>query len=108
MPRKDAPQSHVATPNGAPTGVMTIDSTPSPNREYLDQAVTSAEVSQMTGSSVAALAMLRSRGGGPVFVKLPYKGPDKLGRDRGRVRYLRGDVLEWLHARRCRNTAERP
>ena len=49
------------------------------------------------GSRPATLATLRTRGGGPVFVKM--------GR---RVVYLQSDLDAYLRARRTRNTTGRP
>jgi helix-turn-helix protein len=47
------------------------------------------------GLAVATLAKMRCMGGGPPFVKA--------GR---RVLYRRSDLIEWLNARRVRNTTE--
>ncbi len=97
------------TPPAGPagTGIPGLDKIMADDPAYFEQALTPVEVSRVTGLSVAALAMMRSRGGGPAFVKLPIKCVDKRGRNRGGVRYLRRDVIEWLYVRRVRNTAER-
>jgi hypothetical protein len=61
----------------------------------LDEAVDTAEASRITGTPVTTLETLRSRGGGPEFIK------------RGRtVRYLRRDLLAWLQAHRIASTSQ--
>jgi hypothetical protein len=50
---------------------------------------------RLTGIAVATLAKMRCVGGSPFFVKAGRK-----------VLYRRGDLLDWLAARRVRNTAE--
>lgn len=54
-----------------------------------DEWLTPTEVGQLTKLSVSTLKDKRWRGTGPKFRKLsPGRG--------GRIRYRRGDVLEWL------------
>lgn len=56
-------------------------------QEWLDTAITTEEASQLTGVSAATLTTLRSRGGGP-----PYLRP----KGTRIVRYFRRHLLEWL------------
>ncbi|MGL4961464.1 MAG: helix-turn-helix transcriptional regulator [Inquilinus sp.] len=59
-----------------------------------DIALTPEEAGRIVGRSPMALAILRTRGGGPVYAK------------RGRtVRYLRSDLLRWLEEGRRSSTA---
>ncbi|MFE7648686.1 helix-turn-helix transcriptional regulator [Streptomyces phaeoluteigriseus] len=55
----------------------------------LDEWLTPTEVGQLTKLSVSTLKDKRWRGTGPKYRKLsPGRG--------GRIRYRRGDVLDWL------------
>jgi predicted DNA-binding transcriptional regulator AlpA len=67
------------------------------NPAWLDEAVTPEEASRITGVPVCTLATWRSRGGGPLFVKLGGRS----------VRYQRRDLFTWLASRRRANTADR-
>ena len=55
--------------------------------DWLDQAVTTEEASSITGVPVSTLVTLRSKGGGPVYVR-----PIGLRL----VRYFRRDLYAWL------------
>ena len=65
------------------------------NPGWLDEAVSTAEASRITGSPVATLETTRVRGGGPVFYKLGKK-----------VIYTRRSCFEWLAARRRTSTSD--
>ena len=55
-------------------------------------------------TTVAALAQMRTRGGGPKYVRTaPHT--DKRGRVRGPIRYTRRALIEWLQERVHNNTA---
>jgi len=60
-----------------------------------DVVVGPIAASPLVGLSVSTLAKLRVTGGGPVFVKAGRK-----------VLYRKQDLVEWLDARRVRNTTE--
>ncbi|HET7020533.1 MAG TPA: helix-turn-helix domain-containing protein [Xanthobacteraceae bacterium] len=60
-----------------------------------DAILDARAAARFLGLAVATLAKMRCMGGGPPFVKA--------GR---RVLYRRSDLVEWLNARRVRNTAE--
>ncbi|MFJ7242361.1 helix-turn-helix transcriptional regulator [Streptomyces olivaceus] len=61
----------------------------SPLPDVLDEWLTPTEVSRLTKLSVSTLKDKRWRGTGPRYQKLsPGRG--------GRIRYRRGDVLNWL------------
>jgi hypothetical protein len=64
---------------------------------HMDQdiVVGPSAASPLVGLSVSTLAKLRVTGGGPVFVKAGRK-----------VLYRKQDLIEWLDARRVRNTTE--
>jgi predicted DNA-binding transcriptional regulator AlpA len=65
-------------------------------REYLDQLLNEIEAAKALGFSVRALQNWRVRGGGPVFVKISRRS----------VRYRRRDLLTWIEAHCCANTAQ--
>jgi hypothetical protein len=66
------------------------------NPAWLDEAVDTAEASRITGLAVATLNTLRSRGGGPIFIKVGQRA----------VRYQRRQLLQFL-SERCRcNTSD--
>ena len=66
------------------------------NPSWLDEAVTTAEASRITGISVCTLHTWRSRGGGPPFLKLGGRS----------VRYQRRALFKWMAARTRRNTVD--
>jgi len=57
------------------------------NPGWLDEAVTTEEATKITGVPVATLVTLRSRGGGPNFLK---PSGTRL------IRYFRRSLYEWL------------
>lgn len=64
--------------------------------EFDDEIMLDASAAaRLTGIAVATLAKMRCVGGSAPYVKAGRK-----------VLYKRGDLLEWLAARRIRNTAE--
>jgi hypothetical protein len=65
------------------------------NPGWLDEAVTTAEASRITGFPVCTLHTWRSRGGGPPFLKVGSA-----------VRYQRRALFEWMAARQRANTAD--
>lgn len=65
------------------------------NPGWLDEAVTTAEASRITGFPVCTLHTWRSRGGGPPFLKVGSA-----------VRYQRRALFEWMVARQRANTAD--
>jgi hypothetical protein len=60
-----------------------------------DSVIDAAAAAAFTGLAIATLAKLRCVGGGPKFFKLGRK-----------VLYRRGDLADWLNARRVANTTE--
>ncbi len=66
---------------------------------WLDEVASPAETSHITNVPVKTLESMRSRGGGPPFVRLT---PGK----RGRVGYRRRDLFEWLATRVRRSTSD--
>lgn len=67
------------------------------NPGWLDEAVTTAEASRIVGFPACTLHTWRSRGDGPVFLKLGSRS----------VRYQRRTLFEWMAAHRRRNTADK-
>lgn len=67
------------------------------NPAWLDEAVTTADASRITGIPVCTLHTWRSRGNGPTFLKLGGRS----------VRYQRRALFEWMAAHRRRNTADK-
>ncbi len=65
------------------------------NPGWLDEAVLTAEASQITGEPIPTLETKRVRGGGPVFLKLGKS-----------VRYTRRACFEYLAARRRTSTSD--
>ena len=65
------------------------------NPTWLDEAVDTAEASRITGLAVATLSTLRSRGGGPSFIKVGQRA----------VRYQRRQLLQFLAERRRSSTS---
>ena len=59
------------------------------------QVLDAKEAARLIGVAVSTLAKMRCLGGSPAFVKAGRK-----------VLYRRGDLIEWLAARRVRNTTE--
>ena len=55
-------------------------------------------------TTVAALAQMRTRGGGPHYIRVA-RHIDSRGYVRGPIRYTRRDLIEWLRERRHANTA---
>ena len=71
---------------------------------YFDEAIPPSKAADFIGSTVAALAQMRSRGGGPTYIRIaPHK--DRRGFIRGPIRYTRRDLIRWLRDRRYGNTA---
>lgn len=66
----------------------------------LDSAITSSEAAELVGITDNALALMRMRGRGPIYVRLSDT-------PRGRVRYTRRDVLDWLRENRRDPCSER-
>ncbi|MCP5117224.1 MAG: helix-turn-helix domain-containing protein [bacterium] len=62
--------------------------------------LTETQAATLLGVQPATLAAWRSRGGGPIFVRI---GSGK----KPAVRYRRGDLLAWAADRRHANTAHR-
>lgn len=62
---------------------------------YLDEAVDTHEAARITGFSITTLETLRSRGGGPPFIKC-----------RRKVAYTRRALLEWLKAGERTSTSD--
>ncbi len=65
------------------------------NPGWLDEAVLTAEASQITGEPIPTLETKRVRGGGPVFLKLGKS-----------VRYTRRACFEYLAARQRTSTSD--
>ncbi len=65
------------------------------NPGWLDEAISTAEASGITGEPVPTLETKRVRGGGPVFLKLGKS-----------VRYTRRACFEYLAARRRTSTSD--
>jgi len=59
----------------------------SKQQDWLDQAVTTEEAAQITGVPISTLVTLRSKGGGPVYLR-----PNGLRL----VRYFRRNLYAWL------------
>jgi hypothetical protein len=72
--------------------------------DFFDEAIAPVGAAEFVGSTVAALAQMRTRGGGPKYVRIaPHT--DKRGRVRGPIRYTRRALIEWLQERVQNNTA---
>lgn len=65
-----------------------------------DDLLNTADLSEWLGVSTAWLEIGRFRGYGPPYIRLGHKGPNSP------VRYHRGTVIQWLHERMHRSTAE--
>ncbi len=65
------------------------------NPGWLDEAVPTAEASRITGEPVKTLETKRTRGGGPVFLKLGKS-----------VKYTRRACFEYLASRRRLSTSD--
>ena len=76
--------------------------------DYFEQALTAKAAAAQIDSTPAALAQMRSRGTGPPYYRLPtITSIDSRDRPRGPIRYIRRDLIEWLHKQRqWSNTAE--
>ena len=72
---------------------------------YFDEALAPQQAADFLGSTSAALAQWRTRGGGPPYHRA-VSHTDRRGRVRGPIRYTRRDLIEWLNQRRYSNTAE--
>ena len=72
--------------------------------DFFDAAITPSDAADFTGSTVAALAQMRTRGGGPLYTRISSH-TDSRGYVRGPIRYTRRDLIEWLRDRLQRNTA---
>jgi len=72
--------------------------------DFFDTAITPCNAAALIGSTVAALAQMRTRGGGPQYIRIsPHT--DSRGYIRGPIRYTRRDLIEWLRERLHSNTA---
>ena len=71
---------------------------------YFEEALTPQHSADFLGSTAAALAQWRTRGGGPQYHRA-ISHTDRRGRVRGPIRYTRRDLIEWLNQRRYSNTA---
>jgi hypothetical protein len=72
---------------------------------YFDEAIPPSTAAPFIGSTVAALAQMRTRGNGPPYIRVaPHT--DSRGYVRGPIRYTRRDLVVWLRERRHANTAE--
>lgn len=78
------------------TAVPSLDEILRDRPGWLEEAVDPAEASHIVGRTEGALAVLRSRGGGPVYIKI--------GRN---VRYQRRALLSWLRENRHCHTADK-
>ena len=75
--------------------------------DFFDEAITPIGAADFIGSTVAALAQMRTRGGGPHYIRIaPHT--DSRGYARGPIRYTRRALIEWLRDRHFANTAEEP
>ena len=61
-----------------------------------DALLYQAEVAYLTAQSERTLEAYRLKGGGPPFIAIGKRG----------VRYRRGDVQDWIAARRRRSTSD--
>lgn len=61
-----------------------------------DALLHQAEVAYLTAQSERTLEAYRLKGGGPSFVVIGKRG----------IRYRRGDVLDWIEARRRQSTGK--
>lgn len=73
--------------------------------DFFDEAITPVDAAGFVGSTVAALAQMRTRGGGPPYIRIATH-TDSRGFVRGPIRYTRRELLEWLRDRRFSNTTE--
>jgi|APSaa5957512535_1039671.scaffolds.fasta_scaffold173135_1 hypothetical protein len=73
--------------------------------DFFDEAIAPSGAAEFIGSTVAALAQMRTRGGGPLYIRTSSH-TDSRGFVRGPIRYTRRDLISWLHDRRYANTAE--
>lgn len=65
-------------------------------KDFDDNAMLDPQAAEkFSGLAVATLAKLRCVGGGPTYVKLGRK-----------CVYRRGDLIDWLNARRVANTTD--
>jgi len=72
--------------------------------DFFDAAMPPNDAADFIGSTVAALAQMRTRGDGPEYIRVaPHT--DKRGRVRGPIRYTRRALIEWLQERVHNNTA---
>ena len=65
------------------------------NPGWLDEAVPTPEASRITGTPQPSLETMRTRGGGPIFVKRGKK-----------VLYTRRALFEWLQAGQRTSTSD--
>jgi hypothetical protein len=72
--------------------------------DFFDTAITPGEAAALIGSTVAALAQMRTRGGGPPYTRISSH-TDSRGYVRGPIRYTRRALIEWLQERVHNNTA---
>ena len=73
--------------------------------DFFDEAITPVEAAGFIGSTVAAMAQMRTRGGGPLYIRIaPHT--DSRGYVRGPIRYTRRELIEWLRDRHFSNTTE--
>ena len=72
--------------------------------DFFDLALPPSDAAAFVGSTVAAMAQMRTRGGGPHYIRVA-RHIDSRGYVRGPIRYTRRDLIEWLRERRHANTA---
>jgi len=73
--------------------------------DFFDEAIAPIGAAEFVGTTVAALAQMRTRGGGPPYIRIASH-TDSRGYVRGPIRYTRRDLIEWLRDRHFVNTAE--
>lgn len=72
--------------------------------DFFDEAISPGDAAAFVGSTVASMAQMRTRGGGPRYIRTSSH-TDSRGFVRGPIRYTRRDLIEWLRERRHANTA---
>jgi hypothetical protein len=72
--------------------------------DFFDAAITPCDAATLIGSTVAALAQMRTRGGGPPYTRISSH-TDSRGYVRGPIRYTRRSLIVWLQERLHHSTA---
>jgi hypothetical protein len=72
--------------------------------DFFDAAIPPSDAAALIGSTVAALAQMRTRGGGPPYTRISSH-TDRRGYVRGPIRYTRRSLIEWMQERVHSNTA---